>query len=191
LPISVTLLFSFLYPTSIVSQDSFHEKIILRGYDGNPLTLESKIPYSSKKTCGGCHDYDRITNGYHFQQGRTDGAGKIVIRDAFDPKYPWSLSSGMYGRFTLASADLSHLAKKVNPFPSEIDTSSFAFVQNCGVCHPGGGWSEYDRKGHLYYDEVSKKFGYEDSGESPLLDGDYTPYPHGDADDRAPGTKVA
>ncbi len=180
------MLFSFLYPTSIASQGSFHEKIILRGYDGNPLTLESKTPYSPKKTCGGCHDYDRITNGYHFQQGRTDGAGKIVIRDTFDPKVPWSLSSGMYGRFTLASADLSHLAKKANPSPSEIDTSSFAFVQICGVCHPGGGWSEYDRKGRLYYDEVSKRFGYEDSAESPLLDGDYTPYPHGSADDRAP-----
>ena len=185
-PISVTLLFSFLFPTSIASQDSFHKKIILKGYDGNPLTLESKIPYSPKKTCGSCHDYVQITNGYHFQQGRTDGAGKIVIRDTFDLKHPWNLSSGMYGRFTVASMDLGHLAKKVNPSPSEIDKSSFAFVQICGACHPGGGWSEYDRKGHLYYDEESKKFGYEDSGESPLLDGDYTPYPDGNADDRAP-----
>jgi hypothetical protein len=186
LPISATLSFSFFYPTFIASQDSFHKKVILKGHDGNPLPLESKIPYSPKKTCGGCHDYHQITKGYHFQQGRTDGAGKIVIRDTFDPKYPWNLSSGMYGRVTVASMDLSQLSKKVNSSPSDIDKSSFSFVQTCGACHPGGGWSEYDRKGRLYYDEGSKKFGYEDSGESPLLDGDYTPYHDGNADDRAP-----
>src|SRR4030043_813720 len=114
LSLSVTLLFSFLNPTTIVSQDSFHKKIILKGIDGNPLFPESKAPYSPRKTCGGCHDYDQITNGYHFQQGRTDGAGKIVIRDTFDPKYPWNLSFGMYGRHTVASMDLTQLAKKVN-----------------------------------------------------------------------------
>ncbi len=184
--ISGTLFFSSFYPTSTASQDSLHKKILLRGYDGTPLTLESKIPYSPKKTCGSCHDYDQITNGYHFQQGRTDGAGKIAIRDAFDPKYPWNLSSGMYGRGMAASMDLSQLAKKANASPSEIDKSSFAFVQACGACHPGGGWSEYDRKGHLYYDEESKRFGYEDSGENPLLDGDYTPYPNGNTEVRAP-----
>ena len=27
-------------------------------------------PYSPKKTCGACHDYDLITSAYHFQQGK-------------------------------------------------------------------------------------------------------------------------
>ncbi|HUL22312.1 MAG TPA: multiheme c-type cytochrome [Thermodesulfobacteriota bacterium] len=184
--IYATLFFSSFYPAPIASQDSFHKKIILKGYDGTPLTLESKIPYSPKKTCGSCHNYDQITKGYHFQQGRTDGAGKIVVHDGFDPKAPWNLSSGMYGRAMAASMDLCQLAKKVNASPSEIDKSSFLFVQVCGGCHPGGGWSEYDRKGHLYYDPENKKFGYEDSGENPLLDGDYTPYPDGDTEIRAP-----
>ena len=184
--ISTTLLFSLLSPNPIPSQNSFHEKIILKGTDGNPLTLESNIPYSPKKTCGGCHDYKQITNGYHFQQGRTDGTGKIVISDTFDSKVPWNLSSGMYGKVSVASMDLSQLAKKVNLLPSQIDKSSFSFVQTCGACHPGGGWSEYDRRGHLYYDEESKKSGYEDSGGRPLLDGDYTPFNSGSASDRAP-----
>ncbi|HUL29074.1 MAG TPA: multiheme c-type cytochrome, partial [Thermodesulfobacteriota bacterium] len=160
--------------------------IILKGFDGNPLTLESKMPYSPKKTCGACHDYQQITNAYHFQQGRTDGAGKIVIHDAFDPKHPWNLSSGMYGKHSPASMELSQLAKKTNASPSEIDKSSFSFVQICGACHPGGGWGEYDRKGQPYYDEESKKFGYEDSGGNPLLDGDYTPLHKGNGDERAP-----
>ena len=184
--ISVTLFFTLLYPTSILSQDSFHKKIILRGFDGSPLTFESKMPYSPKKTCGSCHDYNQITNGYHFQQGRTDGTGKIVISDTFDPQYPWSLSSGMYGKHMVASMDSSQLAKKVNQHPSEIDKSSFSFVQNCGACHPGGGWGEYDRRGYLYYNEENKKFGYEDSEESPLLDGDYTPFSQGNANYGAP-----
>jgi len=98
LPILMILLFSLFYRTSIPSQVSIHEKIILKGIDGIPLTIDSKIPYSPKRTCGACHDYDRITNGYHFQQGRTDGTRKIVISDTFDPKFPWNLSSGMYGK---------------------------------------------------------------------------------------------
>jgi hypothetical protein len=108
------------------------------------------------------------------------------MSDAFDPKYPWSLSSGMYGKYTVASMDSGQLAKKVNQHPSEIDISSFSFVQNCGSCHPGGGWGEYDRRGRLYYDEDSKKFGYEDSEGSRLLDGDYTPFSHGNANHGAP-----
>ena len=98
LGIFISFVFVFVYPVSIPSQVPLHNKIVLRGIDGNPLTLESKAPYSPKKTCGTCHDYARITNGYHFQQGRTDGEGKIVIDDFFDPKYPWNLSSGMYGK---------------------------------------------------------------------------------------------
>ncbi len=184
--LATVLLFSLLYPTSACSQSSSHEKMTLRDFDGNPLTFESKAPYSPKKTCGECHDYNQITNGYHFQQGRTDGSGKIVISDTFDSQQPWNLSSGMYGRYTIASPDLGRLAKKVNQHPSEIENSSFAFVQNCGACHPGGGWSEYDRRGRLYYDQESKKFGYEDSGGSSLLDGDYTPFSNGNANHGSP-----
>jgi hypothetical protein len=91
----VSLLLS---PTVTLSQGPAHEKIVLKGFDGEVLTINSKRPYSPKKTCGECHDYAQITNGYHFQQGRTNGDRRIVISDTFDPKYPWNLSSGMYGK---------------------------------------------------------------------------------------------
>ena len=165
---------------------SFHKKITLKGFDGNPLTLESKIPYSPKKTCGACHPYDQITNGYHFQQGRTDGTGKSSSVIHSIPNIRGVCPQECMGSIWLASTDSSQLAKKVNQHASEIDKSSFSFVQNCGACHPGGGWSEYDRKGHLYYNEEGKKFGYEDSGGSPWLDGDYTPFSKGDANYGAP-----
>ena len=90
-------IFSVLLPASILSQAFQHEKIEIKGFDGNSLAIDSKDPYSPRRTCGACHDYEQITKGYHFQQGRTDGSGKIDIRDTFNPKYPWDLSSGMYG----------------------------------------------------------------------------------------------
>jgi hypothetical protein len=98
LGILISIFLCFFFPASIVSQVPLHEKIVLKGFDGNPLTIESKAPYSPKKTCGACHNYDQITKGYHFQQGRTDGTGKIIVSDTFDPKSSWNLSSGMYGK---------------------------------------------------------------------------------------------
>lgn len=169
----------FLIPNQIHSQeDPVHSKIVIKDLEGKPITLESNVPYSPKKTCGACHDYDQITNGYHFQQGRTDGSGKIVMNDGIQ------LSSGMYGKRTPASPGLSRLAKKLNQQLSEIDLSSFSFVQSCGACHPGGGWSEYDRTGRLYYDQDANKVGYE--GENSLLDGDYTPSSNGNSGYGAP-----
>ena len=81
------------------------------------------------------------------------------------------------------------MAKKANRQPSEIDKSSFFIVQNCGACHPGGGFGEYDRKGNLYYNEETKKFGYELSSDDPMLDGDYTPFSMGDSNYGAPWDK--
>ncbi len=78
------------------------------------------------------------------------------------------------------------MAKKTNGRSSEIDKSSFYIVQNCGACHPGGGFGEYDRKGNLYYNEETKKFGYEISGDDPILDGDYTPLSTGNPNYGAP-----
>src|SRR4030043_1995319 len=67
-----------------------------------------------------------------------------------------------------------------------MDKSSFFFAQNFGPFHPDGGWGEYDRKGNLYYNEETKKFGYEISGDDPMLDGDYTPFGMGNSNYGAP-----
>jgi len=59
----------------------------------NPMTGENADrPFSTRNTCGACHDYDRITRGYHFQQGWDR------IRDDFDVTRPWVLSDGMMGK---------------------------------------------------------------------------------------------
>jgi hypothetical protein len=68
------------------------------------------------------------------------------------------------------------LAGKTNTNESAIDKTSFWWVGLCGICHPGGGPSEFDRDGELYYDVKTDEFGYEKLGLSAgdvTLDGDY------------------
>ncbi len=45
--------------------------------------INTDKPYSPKQTCGKCHDYDKITKGYHFQQGKGE-----KISAEFKEKYP-------------------------------------------------------------------------------------------------------
>lgn len=73
--------------------------VSLKGYDGVVIAAGDNVPYSPKQSCGTCHDYDVITQGYHFQQGRTDGTGMIAVSDAFNPTKPWILSAGMFGKW--------------------------------------------------------------------------------------------
>ncbi len=76
-----------------------HPEITLIDYDGIEISLDSNVPYSPKNTCGECHDYDAITNAYHFQQGRTDADGHIIVGDDLDSRNPWLISRGMYGKW--------------------------------------------------------------------------------------------
>ena len=76
-----------------------HPPVVLLDHQGREISLHSDIPYSPKKTCGECHDYDAITNAYHFQQGRTDIEGNTVVRDDLDSQNPWLISRGMYGKW--------------------------------------------------------------------------------------------
>ncbi len=77
-----------------------HENVVLVDRLGNPITATSKEPYSPRMTCGGCHDMTKIANAYHFQQGRTDLAGNIVVKeDYFGDGREWLLSAGMYGKW--------------------------------------------------------------------------------------------
>ncbi|MBN2061250.1 MAG: hypothetical protein JW882_12625 [Deltaproteobacteria bacterium] len=86
--------------SSIGEEDWGHqEDIVLMDYEGNEIDLNNPVPYSPKNTCGVCHDYDEITMAYHFQQGRIDSDGSLIVRDDKDPRKPWLLSDGMYGKW--------------------------------------------------------------------------------------------
>jgi len=49
-------------------------------------------PYSPKQTCGACHDYDKITEGWIFQQGRGEAPTPEMAQ-----RYRWVTSPGNYG----------------------------------------------------------------------------------------------
>lgn len=88
----------------------------LHDAQGNAVTSASTAPYSPSRSCGtsGCHDVGLITQGYHFQQGRTNGAARVQVSDTFagamlsydasgNPLAGtgawWKLSDGMYGKW--------------------------------------------------------------------------------------------
>lgn len=178
----IAFLFFVLHAVSSSSPESSHPRIVIRDFEGMPLQIDSQRPYSPKQTCGPCHPYEKITQGYHFQQGRTDATGRILISDSYDSQRPWNLSAGMFGKYRAATWDGSMLAHKVSRSPSEIDKSTFSFLRFCGVCHPGGGFGEFDRGGNLYYQEKTKTLGWKLGVDNPVLDGDYTPFSMGVAD---------
>ncbi len=92
------VLFSFA-AASTDQEDFEHPEIVLLDYEGNDVALDGTVPYSPRNTCGECHDYDAITLAYHFQQGRTDSHGNLLVNDDKDPKKPWLISHGMYGKW--------------------------------------------------------------------------------------------
>ena len=119
------------------------------------------LPYSPRRTCGACHDYNRITSGYHFQQG-----ADVMSDDFGGAERPWDLSDGMVGKFSPVYMRL--LAKKEFKHPRDIDMTPYEWVYQCGVCHPGGGIMERDRDGHRY--DVRQRT---DTELGELFDGDY------------------
>jgi hypothetical protein len=130
------------------------------------------VPYSPKQTCGapGCHDYDKITQGFHFQQGRGEKPPK-----QFTARYQWASSPGNYGGNWCSPAPLyRQLAPKRNTNARTIDMTSFDFVTaTCGNCHPGGGPLEYDRDGHRYDHRMRDPASGLTPGGDNGLDGDY------------------
>ena len=129
-------------------------------------------PYSPKQTCGakGCHDYDKITQGFHFTQGKGE-----KMPPEFAARYNWVSSPGNYGGNWCSPAPLyRQLAPKKNASARTIDMTSFDFVTaTCGNCHPGGGPMEYDRDGKRYDHRMSDAASGLTPGGDNGLDGDY------------------
>lgn len=152
-----------------------HTEFPLRDYRGNAIALDSTEPYSGRHTCGGCHDLAQIANGFLFQMGRTDIAGELIMHADYyaDGRY-WISSPGRYG--TWGQSFVYQLAAKANAQESRFDQGTFAWIRDCGGCHPGGGAGEYDRDGVQLYDAIADLFGFEFLGRTPAevrLDGDY------------------
>jgi len=155
-----------------ISQRSVCPPFYLYDEDGNLIDpvkgINSDKPYSPKQTCGKCHDYDKITQGFHFQQGKDEKAPEWMTA-----RYQWVSTPGNYGGAWCSPAPLyRYLSPKKNTDARTIDMTSFSFITaGCGECHPGGGSAEYDREGNRY-DRYMIQKGYTPGGENDL-DGDY------------------
>ncbi|MCE5263726.1 MAG: cytochrome c3 family protein [Deltaproteobacteria bacterium] len=176
------LLFSvILFPAPGLSADRGHQDIWLRNELGERITAADNRtdPYSPKRSCGTCHGYTTITQGYHFQMG-FDEAG-----DRYDKKRPWILSSGMYGGWLPYSA-AGRLAAKSNQAPAAIDLAAYDWIGGgklnpakkikisaCGWCHPGGGPLEFGRTAEGRADLSRNLIQAEAGGRIPL-DGDFS-----------------
>lgn len=130
--------------------------------------LQTGQPYSPRMSCGngsgeGCHDYAKITKGYHFQQGRDEAADDFGAKRGL----PQLVSPGYFGGYTCLGANNPlWLARKRNGGASEFgDLGAADAVKRCGNCHAGGGWGERDRNG-VRYDEPAP-------GSIKAFDGDY------------------
>ena len=135
--------------------------------NGNPIDPAAPaigLPQavSAKQTCGTCHDYERITRGYHFMTGRDEmfpeaaGEGQDAIHR----------SPGFFGKWQLLYQ--RELAPKSFSDPEAVDMTPFEWVVDCGVCHPGGGPAEYDRAGERYDKKLAA-----DHEIASMGDGDY------------------
>lgn len=132
--------------------------------------INADQPYSPKQTCGaaGCHNYEKITQGYHFTQGKGEPPTAAQAE-----RYQWASTPGNYGGNWCSPAPLyRYLSPKENSSPKTMDMTSFSFITaGCGDCHPGGGSAEYDRNGNRY-DKFMAEKGYTAGGDNDF-DGDY------------------
>lgn len=175
------LLAGVLLPCVGPAADQVHQDIWLKTEQGDRITPTSNHtdPYSPKRSCGTCHGYATITQGYHFQMGFDEAS------DRFDRKRPWVLSPGMYGKW-LPYAAAGRLTPKKNAEPNRIDLSAYDWigggklnpekkikVSACGWCHPGGGPLEYGRTPEGRAD-LSRNLTRAEAGSTNPLDGDFS-----------------
>ncbi len=182
LAMALLLAFLVLVPAASAPALAAHPDVWLRNEQGDRITpsLNRVDPYSPKKSCGACHNYDVITSGYHFQQGFDE------MSDRHDPRKPWILSPGMFGNWSPFAAG-GRVARKASGSAREIDLSTYDWIGGygklnrkagvesvaCGWCHPGGGPLEYGRRADGRRNRVADHVDAERAAKSPL-DGDYS-----------------
>jgi len=146
----------------------------LRDEDGHLIDpvhgTNADRPYSPKQTCGRCHDYETITQGFHFTMGK----GEAPTGDQA-ARCQWALTPGVYGGTWCSPAPLyRYLSPKRNDSPAAMDMTSFTFLTaGCGTCHPGGGSAEYDRDGKRYDRRMADPASGLSAGGENGFDGDY------------------
>lgn len=150
------LLFSLMVSSCFAAINDFdravdHPPIPLFDEQGRHV-LETKNPYSPKKSCAGsgCHDYESITHAYHFEMGRDEADDNYGLKRGL----PNLVSPGYFGGYSCMGGNNPQVLAKKNNASAEgfADYGAAGWVKTCMNCHVGGGWAEKDRVG-VRYDE--------------------------------------
>jgi hypothetical protein len=122
-----------------------HPSITLKDESGRNV-LETGKPISTRRTCGGdCHDYDYISNSFHFQQGKAEMDPNLLRNHGVAG---FNSSPGMFGKFSIIpNRQLTHAGIHDG---ADADMSQPEWLTKCGGCHTGGGISEFDLKGRRF-----------------------------------------
>lgn len=119
-----------------------HPSIFLKDEDGKNVLSTNKA-ISTRQTCGACHDYAFITDSFHFQQGKNEMNPGLMKGHGFAG---FNTSPGMFGKFSILPN------RQLTPVgvadPGDVDLTQPEWLTKCGVCHTGGGISEFDLHGH-------------------------------------------
>jgi hypothetical protein len=85
----------------------------------NPISGENADqPYSTRQTCGACHDVEKIGRGYHFAMD-WDKADDHRFKDT---QTPWLISTGLTGSLTPVGFFQLAKKKKYPPGPDGPDS---------------------------------------------------------------------
>jgi hypothetical protein len=101
--------------------------------DGKPQEPKAP-PYSTAQTCGKCHDYGVISQGWHFNEAM----GNVK---AGRPGEPWILTDPA----THTQIPLSYRGWKGTFKPSDLGLSDYEFLTNFSHHFPGGGLGEPEK----------------------------------------------
>ncbi|MDL1879403.1 hypothetical protein FBQ85_30195, partial [Cytophagia bacterium CHB2] len=108
------------------------------------------LPFSTKVTCGKCHNYAKVSTGWHFNAADSNVAhGRRG--------HPWILIDQKTGtQLPLSSRDWPGTFK-----PEQVGLDPWNFAQTFGRHLPGGGWgekSERDSPELFWRREISGEF---------------------------------
>ncbi|MBN2333600.1 MAG: hypothetical protein JXO49_05355 [Deltaproteobacteria bacterium] len=152
-----------------VDHSTAHNQIFLMTrQDGLPVTMTSSDdpadgvydnlpPFRPSETCGACHRQVADNHWGNFHSGLRmlellDAQGDPIPRGTWDPSRPWISGPGMFGNwcptYQRQLADMNTVFTDENEFLAKVDLSAFEFVQQCSICHVGGGIGDLNPYGY-------------------------------------------
>ena len=138
---------AYVWAGNSIDLPSIHPSIPLLDKNGENV-LDTQKPYSSRLSCGGCHDMDKIGHAYHYEMGQDESDEQFGLARGIPP----ITSPGYFGGFNcMQGSNTQWLSKKSNANENAfLDYGAVGLIKACESCHVGGGFAEKDRAGHKY-----------------------------------------